>query len=164
MASNVRKITQFSKSCLLEMATGDIRTDVASSDATLKGAVDCPDLAALLSCSTSPKLAKTVCIDGLTAKSGDYFVLSPELAVLVCGALAVSAQSKALQPETLLLVEPLIAASINRNARDDGCTEWHPSDKPLALLDVANLSRVHQVFFARQTRNADGQLVVSLLH
>ena len=164
VASNVRKITQFSKSCLLEMATGDIRTDVASSDATLKGAVDCPDLAALLSCSTSPKLAKTVCIDGLTAKSGDYFVLSPELAVLVCGALAVSAQSKALQPETLLLVEPLIAASINRNARDDGCTEWHPSDKPLALLDVANLSRVHQVFFARQTRNADGQLVVSLLH
>ncbi|CAE7372097.1 unnamed protein product [Symbiodinium sp. CCMP2592] len=165
VASNVRNLTQFNKSCLLELATGDIHADVHSSDATLQGAtVDCPDLAAVLSCSTSPKLAKTACSHGLTAKSEDYFVLSPELAVLVWGALAVSAQSKTLQPGSFLLVEPLIAASINRNAREDGCTEWHPSDKPLALLDIANLSRVHQVSFARKTRNADGQVVVSLLH
>ena len=155
----------FAKSCLLEMATGDAGSDVASCEPTLEGATrECPDLAAVLSCSSPPRLAKKVCFAGLTAQSGDYFVLSPELAVLALGGLAVSAQSTTLQPGTFLLVEPLIAASINRNARDDGCTEWHPSDKPLALLDVTALSRVHQVSFVRESRNADGQLVVSLLH
>ena len=157
--------TAFAKSCLLEMATGDAGSDVASCEPTLEGATrECPDLAAVLSCSSPPRLAKKVCLAGLTAQSGDYFVLSPELAVLALGGLAVSAQSTTLQPGTFLLVEPLIAASINRNARDDGCTEWHPSDKPLALLDVTALSRVHQVSFVRESRNADGQLVVSLLH
>ena len=165
VASTVKELRAFNRSCLLEMATGDVCSDVASCDATLEGAtLECPVLAAELSCSTPPRLAKKVCFDGLTAQSGDYFILSPELAVLAWGGLAVSAQSKTLQPGTFLLVEPLIAASINRNARDDGRTEWHHGDKPLALLDVTALSRVHQVSFARETRAADGQLNVSLLH
>ena len=148
-----------------KMATGDAGSDVASCEPTLEGATrERPDLAAVLSCSFPPRLAKKACFAGLTAQSGDYFMLSPELAVLALGGLAVSAQSTTLQPGTFLLVEPLIAASINRNTRDDGRTEWHPSDKPLALLDVTALSRVHQVSFVRESRNADGQLVVSLLH
>ncbi|OLP77703.1 hypothetical protein AK812_SmicGene42210 [Symbiodinium microadriaticum] len=53
-----------------KMATGDAGSDVASCEPTLEGATrERPDLAAVLSCSFPPRLAKKACFAGLTAQS-----------------------------------------------------------------------------------------------